>query len=152
MVRKTLSTKERTKDKLEKPSQKNDASVSAPKSVKHKRVPQKLAYMRKQSKNHKSKLVSGPTRMRNFLHSCLTSLRDNKDSFYKENTPKHQQLFLSSDETINKASSAAIDELCRAADQLGRSYVSRACMLAHSNKSHSVSVVNLRTVTNFFAC
>lgn len=148
MVRKVLSANERTKNPAVKVSEKTEAPSAKP----NKRAPQKLAYMRKHLKNHKSKLVSGPTRMRKFLHSCLHSLRENKDSYYKSNTPKHQQLFLSSDESINKASSDAIDELCRAADQLGRSYVSRACMLAHSNKSHSVSVVNLRTVINFFAC
>jgi len=110
----------------------------------------KFAYMRKAPSNVIN-TVSGPTRMRNFFRTCLTLINGDGSSFYTPGSSKSQHLFLPVAQDISKASALALKELQQTANLLSRFYVSRACMLAHSNnRTHSVTVANLRTVDTFF--
>lgn len=146
MVRKVLQQVAGARQSDKKPSTKK-AALQPAKKVQPKK---KFAYMRKAPANMIN-TVSGPTRMRNFFRTCLSLINGDGSSFYTTGTPKSQHLFLPVAQDISKASGPALKELQQTASLLSRFYVSRACMLAHSNnRTHSVTVANLRTVDAFF--
>lgn len=106
-------------------------------------------YMRK-SPTKRLRILSGPTRMRKFVRACLAAL-ESPETFYTTDCPEHQQLYLPIAQGIRKLSSGALKELQQFVDKTARSYVSRACMLAHStNRVQNVTVSHLQTVDKYF--
>ena len=95
--------------------------------------------------------VSGPSRMRKFARSCLLML-DSGDSFYNSNNNDDHKLYLDASKGVTKITQDANKELCSVANQIIRSYVSRACVLAKLNNStRSVTVKNLAIVDKYFS-
>jgi hypothetical protein len=108
------------------------------------------SYLRTLKNSNINVKVSGPTRMRNFARVFLHKL-NNDESVYSHSTSVEQQLYLPISKGITKLTIGANQELQRVTDQIVRSYISRACMLAHiNNKACSVTVSNLDTVANYF--
>lgn len=108
------------------------------------------SYLRSQNCNSQKLQLSGPTRMKNFLRSCLLSLNQG-DSFYSAETKSSEKLYLPVAKGITKISLAANFEFQNLLERTAKTYIGQASALTKaSSHKKNITAAHLQLVDKFF--
>jgi hypothetical protein len=94
--------------------------------------------------------LSGPTRMKKFLRSCLISLNQG-DNFYTAETKNSEKLYLPVAKGITKISLAANFEFQKLLERTAKTYIGQAGVLTKaSGHKKNITAAHFQVVDKFF--